>query len=207
MKSRSILASVVAVAVVSLLAGLAPFRPAAAPERYNVDPVHSTALFRVHHLGAGMFWGRFNDLSGTVEFDPESGEGLKFDVAIKIASVDTANENLNTHLKSPDFFDAESHPEMRFASTSVKKTGERTYAVNGNLTIRDVTKPITVEMEWTGTNEGGRMGKRSGFETTFTIKRSEFGVMYGVQQGMLGDETRIVVAIEGVRQTTDDGGS
>jgi polyisoprenoid-binding protein YceI len=180
--------------------GLAPQdTPASPAATYKVDVVHSTALFRVHHLGAGQFWGRFNEITGTFTH----GEGAKptFEVEIATESVDTNNDSLDGHLKSPDFFNAKEFPTMRFKSTSAKKKGEGTYDVTGDLTIRGITKRITAEIEHTGERDAGaRFGYRCGFEARFTVKRSDFEVSYGVDNGLLGDETRVIVALEGVRE-------
>ena len=203
MTSPRLLLAVLVLAVLSL--GLAP-RPAApddAPETatFKVDAVHSTALFRVQHLGAGMFWGRFNDLSGT--FTHGDGAMPSFDVTIKIDSVDSGNSALDDHLKNDDFFDEANHPTMSFKSTSARAAGENTYKVTGELTMRGHTEEITVDMEWTGARNSPR-GFRCGYEAVFTVKRSDFGVNYGVANGALGDETRIIVALEGVRQESGE---
>ncbi|MBL9141125.1 MAG: YceI family protein [Phycisphaerae bacterium] len=162
----------------------------------KVDETHSLALFRVHHLGASQFWGRFNDVDGSFTFTPGTAEGMKFDIAIKTESVDTGADKLDQHLRSPDFFAAKDFPTMTFVSKSAKKTGENTYDLSGDLTIRGTTKPIVAKLEYTGTGEFG-MGKKSGFEATFTIKRSEFGVSYMLDKGALGDDVRVVVCLEG----------
>ena len=180
--------------------GLAPQdAPATSQSTYKIDAVHSTALFRVRHLGAGPFWGRFNDISGT--FAHGEGAMPSFEVEIATESVDTNNDSLNGHLMSPDFFNAKEFPTMTFKSKSAKKTGADTYDVTGEITIRGTTKEITAKLECIGENDAGtRFGYRCGFEAQFTIKRSDFKVSYGVDNGLLGDETRIIVALEGVRQ-------
>lgn len=175
--------------------------PAAAPAAAgsmtcNVDPVHSKALFRVHHLGAGQFWGRFNDVTGTFSFEPGKAEGMNFDVTIATESVDSGNDDLDKHLRSPDFFASKDFPKMTFRSTGAKKTGERTFELMGDLTMRGVTKPVTASLEFCGMADMGR-GPKAGFEAQFTIKRSEFGVNYGVEKGAIGDDVRVIVSLEG----------
>lgn len=164
---------------------------------YSIDPTHSMALFRVQHLGAGAFWGRFNGVSGTIVHDRSAADGLSLEVAIDISSVDTGNEGLDDHLKSPDFFAAEEFETATFRSTKAKKTGDNDYEVEGELTMRGVTRPITVEIEWVGTKATQR-GTRCGFETVFTVDRTDFGIDYGAEGNMLGVDTRIVVSMEGV---------
>jgi len=164
-------------------------------EKFTIDEVHSSAIFRVQHMGAGLFYGRFNKVEGTIVFDGKNT--LELDVAVSIESVDSGNERLDGHLKSPDFFNAREFPKMTFKSRSAKSTADKKFEVTGDLTIRGVSKPLAVELEWTGTADMGR-GKRCGFETVFTIKRSDFGVSYGVADGVVGDETKVIVGLEGV---------
>lgn len=167
-------------------------KPAA--EIFHIDPVHSMALFRVQHLGAGAFHGRFNDVRGTIEIRPADELPVRFTVAIPVTSVDSGNERLDNHLRSADFFDAATHPEMTFATRSARALGEG-FEITGDLTLVGVTRPITVRMEHIGTRDSER-GKRCGYETVFTLKRSEFGMRYGLDNGALGDEVRVTVAME-----------
>ncbi len=163
-------------------------------ETFSIDPTHSMAMFRIRH-GASMFWGRFNKITGTVSYDPNSESALELDITMAIDSVDSGSGQLDGHLKSEEFFYAEKYPTATFKSSSSTRVGEKTYGVSGKLTMRGVTKPITVRVDWLGTSES-RRGKTCGLETEFTVKRSEFGINYGVSMGMLGDETKIIVAIE-----------
>jgi len=198
---RRAVASAVLLVIAAAALGFAPRQEtttATATETFKVDAVHSTALFRVHHLGAGRFWGRFNDLSGTITTG-EGGTGLALDVTINTESVDTSNQKLDDHLRSPDFFNAKEFPTMTFKSTAVRPAGSGTFDVTGDLTIRGKTKSITARVEWTGTASMG-MGKRCGFEARFTISRSEFEVMYGVENGMVGDEVDVIVGLEAVQR-------
>jgi polyisoprenoid-binding protein YceI len=173
--------------------------PAAAPggvQVFEIDDVHSMAMFRIHHMGAGQFWGRFNDVSGNFAFEEGKSEGLRFDVTIKTESVDSGNESLDKHLRSPDFFAAKDFPAMTFKSSAARKTGDRTYDVDGELTMLGVTKPITAKVEFCGVADMGR-GRKAGFEAQFTVKRSDFGMKYGVEKGAIGDEVKVVVGLEG----------
>jgi polyisoprenoid-binding protein YceI len=171
---------------------------AAATEKiFVIDQVHSSAIFKVQHLGAGNFYGRFNDVSGTITYTPGSKDGLVFDVSIAIESVDTANEQLDGHLKSPDFFNALEFPAMTFTSSKAELVKDDLYNVTGELTMHGATQPITVEMVRTGL-AAGRRGERVGFETSFTIKRSTHGMEYGVENGALGDDVTVIVAMEAI---------
>ena len=168
---------------------------------FDVDAVHSTTIFRVHHMGAGMFYGRFNDVGGTIEYDPTTKKGLALDLVVDINSVDSGNERLDGHLKSPDFFNAVEFPKMTFKSTSAKLEPDAkhadgdVYKVEGDLTIHGVTKKISVEVVHVG-HQNTRRGERVGFECIFTIKRSEFDMPYGVEGDTLGNSTQIIVSLE-----------
>lgn len=168
----------------------------AAPLAFVVDDVHSLALFRVHHVGASQFWGRFNSVDGSFAFTPGSADGMKFDITIKAESVDTGVDKLDQHLRSADFFAAKDFPNMTFVSTGARKTGENTYALTGNLTIRGTTKEITADLEYTGLGAHGQT-KKAGFEAIFTIQRGDFGVNYMLDNGGLGKDVRVVVCLEG----------
>jgi polyisoprenoid-binding protein YceI len=169
-------------------------------ENYAVDPVHSTVLFRINHAGVSNFYGRFNDIQGTFTV-AEGGTGT-VSVTIPVASVDTGNKDRDGHLKSPDFFNAEQFPEIAFKSEAVKNTGGSKYEAKGTLTMHGVSKEVTVALERIGTKDLGEKfgGIRTGFEGSVAIKRSDFGMKYGVDMGMLGDEIKLILGIEGIRK-------
>ena len=165
------------------------------PTTFEVDDVHSMALFRVQHMGAGRFWGLFNDVSGTIQYTSE--KSLSLNIAIQTESVDSNNEQLDRHLKSPDFFNSVEFPQMTFVSISAKHIEGGRFEVVGDLTIHGVKKRVTVPVECSSISKlGGK--NRAGFEASFEIKRSDFGVSYGVEKKVLGDETRIIVSLEGI---------
>ena len=163
---------------------------------YEVDDVHSSALFRVHHAGAGQFWGRFNDISGSFTLSGDTSK-MKFDIAVAVDSVDTNADKLDGHLKSPDFFNSKEFPKMTFKSTSVKKGANGMFEVMGDFSMHGVTKSITAMVEVTG--ESTMMGARGGAEAIFTVKRSDFGMNYGVEKGAVGDMVKVVVNLEGTK--------
>ena len=164
---------------------------------YEVDAVHSTALFRVQHAGAGQFWGRFNDVNGTVTYTPDQDEHFSFDIDIDLESVDSGHEKLDQHLKSPDFFNAKEFEKMTFKSTEVERLGQNVWDVTGDLTLNGITKKVIAVVRFTGTAEV--MGRRAGFEAEFDIKRSDFEHTYGIEGGTLGDKTRIIVGLEAIK--------
>ncbi len=163
---------------------------------YAVDAVHSTAMFRIKHLGVSFARGRFNDIAGTISLGPDGG---KVAVTIKTASVDTANEARDKHLRTADFFSTDEFPEMSFVSTSFKKIDEDTFEVSGDFTLHGVTKPLTVTAELTGTGKDNKQKPIAGFETEFVIKRSEFDM--GKMVPFIGDEVRVTLSIEAAKQS------
>lgn len=114
--------------------------------KWNIDLSHSTAEFSVRHMMITNVKGRFGKFEGTVEYDPAHPELSKFEATLDAASIDTRDEKRDAHLRSADFFDADNHPKLTFKSTEIKKTGDGFTAV-GDLTIRGITKPITLEIE------------------------------------------------------------
>ena len=171
-----------------------------AADTYKIDPVHSTAIFRISHLGSSFVYGRFDDVEGTFTVDEQKPDDVMFDVSIKAASVDTNSAARDKHLKSADFFSVNEFPALTFKSTSVKAEGDKKYDVTGDLTIHGVTKSVTATVDFVGTADGTqmKMGFRAGYKAHMTIKRSDFGMDKLV--GPVGDEVRLTVSLEGVKQ-------
>ena len=142
-----------------------------------------------------MFYGRFNDVTGTITYNPEDDSALSFEVSIAVESVDTSSDRLDGHLKGPEFFNAKEFSEMTFKSTAVSKIDDDTFEVTGDLTIHGVTKTITTQVDLTGAVDT-RRGKKIGFETIFTVDRSDYGINYGLENGMLGRDIRLLVSME-----------
>lgn len=172
---------------------------AAVADSYAIDPVHASLVFRIKHLGVANFYGMFTEMSGAYDYDPEKPETNRVELTVKTASVSTANEARDKHLRSADFFDAEQHPEMRFVSREWKKTEDQHYEVTGDLTLLGVTKPVAAKVEFSGEGEGMKGEFRTGFEATFKIRRSEFG-MTKYLPIVLGDEVRLILSVEGIRK-------
>lgn len=168
---------------------------AAAPEAFTVDNVHSSVIFRIKHNNVSYFYGRFNAFSGSFAID---GESTTLDITVDAASVDTANEGRDKHVKSQDFFSVKEFPTVTFKSTSAKKTAGEAIEVAGNLTFHGVTKPVTVNLVPTGQGTGRGGATVAGFETTFTIKRSDYGM--GGMTGSLSDDVTITVSLQGSRK-------
>jgi polyisoprenoid-binding protein YceI len=204
-RARTLLSLAVVPAVMAA-AAVAPASRAeaavsAAPVRWQIDAAHSDLTFRIRHL-VSRVRGQFNTWSGTITADPASLAGGSVSVDIQTASIDTNNERRDTHLRSADFFDAESHPTITFRSTRVEATG-RNLRVHGNLTIRGVTKPVVLQGQML--EVGGTPGRRRiGFEAETQINRMDYGVSWNrAAEGggaVLGDEVTISIAIEAVEQ-------
>ena len=167
---------------------------------YQVDTVHSSVIFRVKHVGVSYFYGRFNEIKGSFAFDEADPTSLVLDLEIKTESIDTNDKKRDTHLKGPDFFHAKQYKTITFKSTKAEPGEDNTYRVTGDFTLHGVTKSITVDIVHVGSGSGRRGRLLAGFETSFTIKRSDFGMDYML--GGLGDDIRITVSLEGFRQKT-----
>jgi len=187
-------------AVKSLIITLIVFfaLPAFAGETYRLDPAHTSVVFRVKHLGVAQFYGSFNGATGTFQFDESSPSKNTIELEVKAANVNTGIDKRDNHLKSPDFFNAGEHPVISFKSKSVMQSDNGTYKVSGDLNILGKTSPITVEAKETGSGKDPWGKYRKGFETSFTVKRSEFGMNYML--GGLSDEVLVIVSVEGIRQ-------
>ncbi len=195
-------ASVLGVALASPLAlGHSTPLNAAAPvamATFTVDAVHSQVMFKVRHLGISTVTGRFGTFSGTFQIDPATGQAGAAQLSIDVASVNTDNERRNGHLKSADFFAADSFPKMTFVSTGIQKVSGNKYKMNGNLTIRGVTKPIVLDAELAGTRQTAE-GWLAAVNMTGTVKRKEFGLMWDrVTEGVavVADDVTIEIEVE-----------
>lgn len=154
------------------------------------DKPHSQLGFTITHLGISDVSGTFNDFDVTVTSSKSDFSDAIFELTANVGSIDTRVEARNNHLKSADFFDVKKYPEMTFKSTSIKKEATDKYKLLGNLTIRDITKPITMDLIYRGTIENQKVPV-AGFQLTGTIKRSDFNVGPGFPAPMLSDDVRI----------------
>lgn len=166
---------------------------------WKVDPVHSSAIFRIHHAGAAFFYGRFNQVEGSVEYDADNPEEAQVSFRIKADSVDTNATRRDRHVKSPDFLDAKQFPWITFEGTEVIETGDDEFTVVGELELAGVSKEVTMVVTYTGEGEFQRATRR-GFEAIFTIDRSEFGITYGLDQGILAKDIKLMIGLELIKQ-------
>jgi len=159
---------------------------------YKVDPGHTEIAFSINHLGFSIYHGLFVGPSGTLTLDPAKPNAAKVVVDFPIDGVRTTSAKLDEHLKSPEFFDAAKFPTAHFESTSVAASGMNA-TINGNLTLKGVTKPVTLKAKFIGAGKGPMNGADSmGFEATTTISRSAFGISYGVP--LVGDQVDLTIA-------------
>ncbi len=176
---------------------------AAEPRTYSIDRAHSEVGFNVRHF-FNKTHGRFNDYTGTIVFDPKNVALSSAEVVIRDSSIFTGVERRDNHLRTADFFWTEKYPTITFKSTKVVPGKDaKHFAVEGNLTIRDVTKPVTLDAELIGMGplaiNGQSMGTQAGFEASTTINRKDFGIVWNkvVDQGgmMLDDDVELVFSI------------
>ncbi len=158
-----------------------------------VDSGHSGCVFRVKHANASWFLGTFDKVAGKVTIDPSAPEKGSVELTIPTESVDSNDKQRDGHLMSPDFFNGKENPEITFKSTKIKANG-KDLEVTGDLMMAGKKNSITINVDYVG--EGEFRGTRRGYMTTFAVKRSDFGMTYGVQKNMLGDEVHLTVSLE-----------
>ncbi len=143
-----------------------------------VDPAHSEVQFKVKHLMINTVTGEFTSYRVSVESDSDSFENSSISFEADVASISTKNEMRDNHLKSADFFDADQFPTIRFVGKGLTKTGTDTYTLTGDLTIRDITKTVTLSVEYGGQMSDFYGNTKAGFELSGTIDRKEFGLAW-----------------------------
>lgn len=165
-------------------------------ETHVIDPVHSSIGFSIRHF-VSKVPGKFNKFQGTITVDRENLARSSAEATIDLASIDTGNQKRDDHLRSADFFDATKYPKMTFKSTSWKKTGENTYDVVGDLTLKDVTKPVTLKVTLLGFGPGMGGAQLSGWEATTTIDKKQWNMKDPVMlDAALGDDVTITINLE-----------
>jgi polyisoprenoid-binding protein YceI len=175
----------------------------AATENYKIDPEHSAVGFKIRHLFSRVP-GRFTKFGGAITLDQADFTKGSVQVSIETGSIDTNEPARDKHLRSDAFFDAEKHPQITFQSTKVKQVAPNKLQVEGNLTIRGTTKPVTLDVDVLGFGPGYGGGYRGGFEARTKINRQDYGVKWNdvVEGGgyVLGDDVEITLNIEAVRE-------
>jgi polyisoprenoid-binding protein YceI len=171
---------------------------------WTVDGAHAEVGFAVKHLMISTVRGRFGAVTGAVDFDETHPLSSKIDVTVDVSSIDTRQEQRDNHLRSPDFFDAANFPTMHFVSTGIAGDVKGDFRVTGELTIRGVTKPVTLEVTAEGRARDPWGNERVGFSASGRISRSAFGLTWNqaLEAGgvMVGDEVKLSIDVELVHQ-------
>lgn len=167
---------------------------------WGFDPNHSSVTFKVRHLGLTNVRGRFNGVDATLVVG-EDLASTKFGASIQVATIDTNQADRDAHLRGTDFFSADAHPTIDFSSTAIREKGEGEYEADGDLTINGVTKPVTLDVEFTGTMVHPGDGKEhAGFIATAKITRDDFGIDFnmplGVDKFALGKKIEIEIDVQ-----------
>ena len=172
------------------------------PARWNVDPEHSTIEFRVAHMLVSKTTGHFTDYQGFIEMDTEAGTVKAIEATIKTASVNTNHEKRDAHLRNPDFLDVEKHPTMTYKMKQYKKTSDGYQAV-GELTLRGVTKDVTLTGNFNGVAKDPMGNTRAGFNAEGKLNRKDFGMVWSktLDGGglVVGDDVYIKLDVECIK--------
>ena len=167
---------------------------------WKVDPIHSSVEFQVKHLGIATVKGQFKEFEGTLVVGPD---GVKADGKVNVASVDTREPQRDAHLPSPDFFDAETHPEITFTSTAVRPIDEDTFEVEGDFTIRAITRPLKLIATVEGTETDHEGHPRVGLSASAQINRSDYDMKFNMALGsgnvVVGEKVKIVIDISAIK--------
>jgi polyisoprenoid-binding protein YceI len=171
---------------------------------WKVDQAHSEIKFKVKHLVVSTVTGQFTSFSGTVESDKPDFSDAKISFEADINSINTNNEQRDGHLKSPDFFDAANHPKLTFVSKSISKKSYEEYIVVGDMTIRGITKEISLNVTYNGTTKGFGGVDVAGFEITGKLNRFDYGLQWNAltEAGgiVVSEEVKIEISAELNRQ-------
>jgi len=186
-------------AVAAFLAATASVA-SAATETFTFDKAHSLIGFRIRHVLTKVE-GRFKSFDGTIWIDRQNPAASKVDLTIQTGSVDTAVENRDNDLRSPNYFDAAKYPTITFKSTKIEPKGNDLYEVTGDLSMHGVTKTIQVPVKHLGF---GKMGKtdKAGFEVSLPINRKDYGIVSG--SPVVGDEVEINIQVEANKQAPEE---
>lgn len=172
--------------------------------KWVVDPMHSEVQFKIKHLVISTVTGAFNNFSGEVESVGETFEDANIQFSLEVDSIDTNQTMRDDHLKSAEFFDVAQFPTITFKSSSFKKLKGDDYQLNGQLTIRDITKDVVLNAEFGGSAKDFYGNTKSGFEVTGKINRKEFGLTYSAvtETGgiALGDDIKLIANIQLAQQ-------
>jgi len=176
---------------------------------YQIDPAHSHAQFKVRHMMIANVRGEFSKMTGTVNYDPENPSASEVSATIDVTTINTRELQRDEHLKSSDFFDVARFPLMKFSSKDIAATGPASFEMNGNLTIRGVTRPVAMTVEDLTAEAKDPWGNmRRGASAKARFSRKSFGLEWNValEAGgfLVGDDIEITIDVEMIRQTPPD---
>ncbi|MCH8558217.1 MAG: YceI family protein [Balneolia bacterium] len=167
---------------------------------WTLDPTHSEVQFKVKHLVISTVTGSFSKFDGKIEAEGDDFANASASFTADIASINTNNPDRDAHLQSDDFFNAEQFPQLKFESTKFEKTGGSDYKVTGNMTIRDITKEVVLDVEHGGTAEDPYGNIKAGFEINGTINRKEFGLKWNAvtEAGsvVVADKVKLILNVQ-----------
>ncbi|NYF25911.1 YceI family protein [Sporosarcina sp. JAI121] len=168
--------------------------------KWTVDASHTNVGFSVKHMMVSKVRGRFTGVEGTIEGNPEDLTGAKINFKIDASSIHTNSDDRDNHLRSADFFDAETYPNLTFVSTDIAKKGDNKYDVTGDMTVKDVTKKVTFEAEYEGSGKNPWGVGVAAFEVEGKISRKEFGLTWNqaLEAGgvLVGDDIKITIELQ-----------
>ena len=171
---------------------------------YQLDPSHSEIGFRVKHLGLSTVKGAFKGFEGTITADSDGLSGLTVSAKIEVSTIDTRNDDRDNHLRSADFFDVESHPQLTFESTGVRSIDGDEFALEGNLSIRGVTRPVVLEVTFLGSATDPWGNSKIAFEASGMINRKDFGLTWNqvLEAGglLVGEEVKIMLDVQAAKR-------
>lgn len=175
-----------------------------ATTKWVLDPTHSEVQFKVKHLVISTVTGSFKSFEGTLETEGDDITNGKVEFSLDVNSIDTNQEQRDGHLKGPDFFDAENHPKITFKSNSLTAKSDDEYVAEGELTIKGITKPVTLNVEFGGSADDFYGNTKAGFEVTGKISRKEFGLTWeGVTEAgsiVVGDDIKLIANVQFAKQ-------
>jgi len=171
--------------------------------KWLIDPMHSEVHFKVKHLVISTVTGTFKSFDGSLEVENEDFQGASIEFSLDVNSIDTNQEQRDVHLKSADFFDADQFPKISFKSTSFEKDGDD-YELSGDLTVRNVTKAVKLNVEYGGTATDFYGNDKAGFEVSGKISRKEFGLTWdGITEAgaiVVGDDIKLQINVQFAKQ-------
>lgn len=202
MSLRVRIAASIAATVIGGWLAAAPSPSLAETADYELDPEHTTVAFLVPHIGFANVLGQFREVEGSFRFDEAAGALSDIDIVVETDSVTTLHEDRDRHLRSADFLDSDRFPRMRFTAARARRTGERTFDIEGELELRGVTRPLTLHATWNKSADYpiGDRAYVTGASLRGAVKRSDYGMTYALENGWVGDEVEIVIELEARRR-------